>query len=69
MHNEDLDAVPWADVPSYLAQGFLAERLGVSVEEADLRLRAHAEQTRRPLLEVALDVVEFGLLADPEDYR
>jgi AmiR/NasT family two-component response regulator len=65
MHDEDLDAVLWSDVPVYWAQGVLAERLGVTVEEADQALRAHADRTGRPLLEVAGDVVGFRLLLDP----
>jgi AmiR/NasT family two-component response regulator len=69
MYNEDLDPVPWTGAPIYWAQGFLAQRLDITVEEADRRLRAHADKTRRALLEVALDVVEFGLLADNRDYR
>ncbi len=56
------------EAPIYWAQGVLAEVLGVAVEEADRALRAHAEKTARPLLEVGHDVVGFRLLVDPGDY-
>ena len=65
MHSEHLDPVPWKDAPIYWAQGFLAERLDISVDEADRALRAHADVVRTPLLDVADRVVQFELIADP----
>lgn len=73
MHDEDPDPDPvpvsWSDAPGYWAQGVLAERFGVTVEEADRTLRAHADRTGRPLLEIADDVVGSRLLLGPHHDR
>jgi hypothetical protein len=69
MGDEDLGAEWWVDAPVYWAQGVLAERLGVTVDEADSALRAHAARTGTPLRVVAHEVVRFSLLIDPCDYR
>lgn len=47
-----------------VAIGMLAVQLKISVEDAFLRLRAHAYSRRRPLLEVARDVLERRLRLD-----
>jgi hypothetical protein len=47
-----------------IATGMLAVQLKVSVEDAFLRLRAHAFSRRRPLLDVARDVLERRLRLD-----
>lgn len=67
MRNENLGAAWASDAPFWLAQGVLAERLGITVEVAGRTLRAHAERTGRPLLDIAHDVVGFRLLIDPTD--
>jgi hypothetical protein len=68
MRNEDGTGW-WTDASIYWAHGVLAERLGMTVTEADQALRAHVEKTGRSLLEVADDVVGFRLLFDPGDDR
>jgi AmiR/NasT family two-component response regulator len=69
MDNEDLLDERWPCAPIYWAQGVLAEVHGISVEEADRRLRAHAERTCRSVMEVAKDVVLLGAVTGLEDYR
>jgi hypothetical protein len=68
MSNEDLIDQRWQGAPIYWAQGVLAETLGISVEEADRRLRARAERTCRSTVEVAKDVVLLGAIIGPADY-
>lgn len=51
-------AARWAETPGHyddvnMATGMLAEHLGVSVDEASARLRAHAFGSRQPLADVA----------------
>ncbi len=53
------------DAPVLWAQGVLAERLDITVGEADRMLREHAQRTGRALPDVAHDVVHAGLLVDP----
>jgi len=43
------------------ASGMVAEQLGLSVDDAQVRLRAHAYRTGRPVAEVAEDVVDREL--------
>jgi AmiR/NasT family two-component response regulator len=69
MDDEDLLDRRWPDAAIYWAQGVLAEMLSISVEEADRRLRAHAERTSRPILDVAKEVVLFGAIIGPADHR
>jgi hypothetical protein len=49
----------WAEV--HQATGMISVQLGVTVDEAFVRLRAHAFGERRPLREVARDVVQRRL--------
>jgi ANTAR domain len=49
----------WAEV--HQATGMISVQLQASVEEAFVRLRAHAFSARRPLADVARDVVERRL--------
>ncbi|HZZ49651.1 MAG TPA: ANTAR domain-containing protein [Pseudonocardia sp.] len=65
MSSENPDLVPSKDAPVYWAQGVLADMLGITVDEADHALRAHAEDVGSPLLDVAYQVVRFGLHVDP----
>ena len=69
MDTEHPDLVPWKDAPVYWAQGVLAERLGITVDEADRALRAHADDVGSPLLDVAYRVVRFELIVDPGTAR
>jgi len=58
---DDLDPRDWRDVAVLQAQGVLAERLGVSVDEADRGLRDYSTSTGTPLFEVAWQVVHLRL--------
>lgn len=50
----------------YQAQGMVQMQLGVSLQEAMARLRAHAYVHGRPLSEVAADVVARRLVLEPD---
>ena len=50
----------------YQAQGMVQAQLGVSLQEAMARLRAHAYAQNRPLREVAADVVARRLVLEPD---
>jgi hypothetical protein len=50
----------------YQATGMVSVQLGVSLEEAFVRLRAHAFASSAPLAEVADDVVSRLLRFDPD---
>src|SRR6478736_9973719 len=50
----------------YRAQGMVQAQLGVSLQEAMARLRAHAYAQDRPLHEVAADVVARRLVLEPD---
>lgn len=50
----------------YQAQGMVQMQLGVSLQEAMARLRAHAYAQGRPLSEVAADVVARRLVLEPD---
>jgi transcriptional regulator with GAF, ATPase, and Fis domain len=52
---EDLDAGSYQDV--YIATGMLATQLKISLQDASIRLRAHAFSANRPLLHVSRDVL------------
>jgi hypothetical protein len=65
------DVAPWArrDAPGHyddvnVASGMLAAQLQISIEDAFLRLRAHAFSHGRPVLDVARAVLERQLGAD-----
>ncbi|AZM48895.1 transcriptional regulator [Streptomyces sp. WAC 06738] len=49
------------------AKGALAQRRSIAVDEAFRLLRGHARNNRRPLAEVAREVVEEGLDPAPQD--
>ncbi|MFM2076209.1 MAG: hypothetical protein RJA49_99, partial [Actinomycetota bacterium] len=49
------------------ASGMVAVQLGISVEDALLRLRAHAFAADRPVAAIALDVVERRLRLPDDD--
>ena len=51
----------------YQAQGKLAVQLGVSLEEAMVRLRAHSFALNRPVREVARDVLAGTMVLSRED--
>jgi len=51
----------------YQAQGKLAVQLGVSLEEAMVRLRAHSYALNRPVGEVARDVLAGTMVLSQED--
>ena len=53
----------WAEV--HQATGMLSEQLGVPLDEAFVRLRAHAFMQHRPLRDVASDVVQRRLWLEP----
>lgn len=67
----DVDTAPWAQEDSSghyadvsMATGMLAAQLRISVEEALLRLRAHAYSHDLPLLDIARAVLHHGLRLD-----
>jgi AmiR/NasT family two-component response regulator len=51
----------------YQAQGMVQVQLGVSLEEAMVRLRAHAFVQGRTLVEVAADVVARRLILERDE--
>jgi hypothetical protein len=51
----------------YQAQGKLTVQLGVSLEEAMVRLRAHSFALNRPVVEVARDVLAGTMVLSQED--
>lgn len=68
MPEDDLSDEWSINAPVWLAQGVLAERLGITVEDAARVLENHAERTGAPPRAVADDVVAFRLLINPRDH-
>ncbi|WP_063759872.1 ANTAR domain-containing protein [Streptomyces sclerotialus] len=62
--NEQLRTALQSRVVIEQAKGFLAHRMGVSVEEAFEAMRGHARRHSRRLREVARDVLEQALVPD-----
>jgi hypothetical protein len=50
---------------AHIAEGMLAERLGVSIDAAVYGLQRYVEVRGAPLHETARAIVEHGLLIDP----
>jgi hypothetical protein len=63
----DLDARTLNQPQVHQATGMVQVQLDVSIEDAFLMLRARAFTTGRPLVDVAIDVVERRLRFSPED--
>lgn len=61
-----LTDMPLRRAEVHQATGMLSVQLGVSVEEALVRLRAHAFAEERPVIDVARDVVARRLRLTPE---
>ena len=65
-HQTGVDvAISRAEV--YQAQGMVMARLGVSIEDATVRLRAYAFANDRPLLDVARDIIARVLRLDDDN--
>ncbi|MCR3754331.1 GAF and ANTAR domain-containing protein [Lentzea californiensis] len=65
-NNTLLADMPLRRAEVHQATGMLSVQLGVSVEEALVRLRAHAFAEERPVIDVARDVVARRLRLTPE---
>lgn len=63
---QPLDGLPGSRAEVYQATGMISVQLGVSLEEALVRLRAHAFAASTPLDDVAGDVVRRLLRFDPD---
>ena len=63
----DLDARTLYQPQVHQATGMVQVQLDVSIEDAFLMLRARAFASGRPLIDVAIDVVERQLFFSPED--
>lgn len=61
------DGLPLRRAEIHQATGMLSVQLGVSIEEALVRLRAHAFAQGRPVIEVARDVVARRSRLSPPD--
>lgn len=68
--DERTDALPLYDPQLHQATGMIAAQLGVGMDDAFARLRAHAFTLCRPLAEVAADVVarKVHMAPDRESY-
>ncbi|TWP48665.1 GAF and ANTAR domain-containing protein [Lentzea tibetensis] len=62
-----VDGVPMSRGEIHQATGMVSVQLGVGVEEALVRLRAHAFANERPVIDVARDVVARRLRLNPAD--
>jgi len=60
-------AVPLHRAEVYQAAGMVMSHLGVSIEEATVRLRAYAFARDRPVIDVARDIVARGLRLDGDN--
>ncbi len=65
-HTTLLEGMPLRRAEIHQATGMLSVQLGVDVEEALVRLRAHAFAEERPVIDVAHDVVTRRLRLAPE---
>lgn len=62
-----LDDTARVDRPVHQATGMVSAQLGVDVDEALVRLRAHAFAQGRPVFEIAHEVVTHRLRFPPND--
>lgn len=62
-----VDRMPLSRAEVHQATGMLSVQLGVSMDEALVRLRAHAFAHDRPVVEVARDIVARRLRLSPDD--
>ncbi|MCP3805136.1 ANTAR domain-containing protein [Allokutzneria sp. A3M-2-11 16] len=61
------DCLPLHDPQLHQATGMIAAQLDTGIDEALSRLRAHAFATRRPLADLAADVVARRVTFDPSE--